>query len=117
MMDSKKQQLCIDRYANDDWQTLWRYINCISYGPIARIGNEDDAARCTKLVGLDYDNQIKPCVEGPRGASLLRQSARNAQFNNIKTSCSIYIDGDLACVHDGTWKQCDSGHSVGDFDP
>lgn len=36
-------------------------------------------------------------IEGPRGASLLRDSIRDAQFRHIKRSCSILINNEIVC--------------------
>ena len=56
------QQLCVRRHA--DQQTAWRFISCQNYGPISSIGSENDARRCARLVGLDYEAELRPCVRG-----------------------------------------------------
>ena len=62
------QQLCVRRHS--DQQTAWRFINCQAYGPISSIGSENDARRCARLVGLDYEAELRPCVRrGPRSVA------------------------------------------------
>lgn len=42
-------------------------------------------------------------------------TVKEAKHRNISKSCTIIINDKLACVHDGSWKNCTSGHEASDF--
>jgi len=107
------QQLCMARRYPDPG-VWWDFIQCLGYGPISRIGDEDVAKQCSSIVGADWD-EVRPCIEGSRGPSLLRESVRLSRQLGIEKSCSILIRDQIVCVHDDQWKDCDGGHTVIDF--
>jgi len=108
------QQLCFAR-AFPEQKTWWNFVQCQNYGPTSRIGDEVVAERCARTVGKDWAD-VRPCVEGERGTSLLKASVRLAEHMGIEKSCSIFIDNELVCIRDnGQWKECPAGHDTADF--
>lgn len=63
--------------------------------------------------------QLVVCGNGPHrfeGDILLRVDANVAPLRGVERSCTIYIEGQQRCVHDGgNWYDCPDGHSVDDF--
>ncbi|BGP29753.1 hypothetical protein JCM10296v2_001498 [Rhodotorula toruloides] len=107
------QQLCAEKY----WgaEGAWQFIQCLNYDPNARVGNEQAARECGRLIGRDWTQDLQECVDGPEGRKLARKSAKKLSKLRVEKSCSILVRGEVVCIHDSTWQHCRSGHEVGDF--
>ncbi|KAG9091876.1 hypothetical protein FS749_016167 [Ceratobasidium sp. UAMH 11750] len=94
----------------------WPFLRCLNYQGRDQIGHLDVSRKCARIVGLDWDQSgIAACVEGDEGKSLLRESLKYSKRNNIRTSCTMIINGRVRCIRDSTWKECDGGHAPADF--
>ncbi|ORY39203.1 hypothetical protein BCR35DRAFT_311490 [Leucosporidium creatinivorum] len=115
------QQLCVAKYWQgpsgevNPWADWWNFVQCVNYGPTSRIGSEDLAKSCAKVVKHEWNHQIEHCVSSDEGAELLQESVKKAKAMSLVKSCTVVIGGKAVCIHDGTWKQCPEGHEVGDF--
>jgi len=114
--DGNVQQLCF-RHAYPDLRQWWQFVQCQNFGSRDKIGTIDVARQCAKTIGHDWDEEpgLRECAEGPQGRALLRESVKLGKQMNLEKSCSILINNELVCIHDGRWKQCDLGHEVSDF--
>lgn len=107
-------QLCYrNRFPKlQDW---WGFIQCENYAGLSRVGEEMLAQSCARVNQHDWDHDVKSCADGPEGRQLLKSSVQQVKRLGIQKSCSILINHQMACIHDGSWKDCPSGHEVADF--
>ncbi|KAF8477879.1 hypothetical protein JB92DRAFT_3091411 [Gautieria morchelliformis] len=114
------QELCAMHVANtpQDW---WNFVQCLNFEGKEDVGDPGLAERCAGLTYIPWYDMtdgtstrmgIKSCAEGQQGKDLLKASVTQTEHLGIKTSCSIMISGKTRCIHDGTWKKCETGHSV-----
>ncbi|KAG6861606.1 hypothetical protein C0995_014513 [Termitomyces sp. Mi166 len=113
------QQLCVAKYESAAW---WEFVQCQNYEGRNEIGNPDLALRCANTVGIDWEkSRAGTCAgldgsgKGSEGVALMKESIKLGQKLGIEKSCTILINGNEVCVHDGTWKNCENGHGVNDF--
>uniref|UniRef100_V5EX73 Uncharacterized protein n=1 Tax=Kalmanozyma brasiliensis (strain GHG001) TaxID=1365824 RepID=V5EX73_KALBG len=125
------QQLCVQDALNpvragEDYdlspsaaqKKWWNFLQCQNYAGTSKIGNEDLAQRCLRLVdGPSWDKDgIAKCVHGKRGRKLLQHSIKASKAANLGTSCTIVFENGKRCTRDGgAWKNCDLGHQPSDF--
>ncbi|KAF8076375.1 hypothetical protein FPV67DRAFT_1405948 [Lyophyllum atratum] len=114
------QQLCVAKH--EPSSVWWQFVQCQNYEGRDKIGTPDLALKCAKTVGIDWENsEAGRCAgldgsgKGSEGVALLKESVALAHKLGIKSSCTIRINGREVCIHDGTWKQCENGHTAGDF--
>ncbi|GLB33799.1 putative gamma interferon inducible lysosomal thiol reductase (GILT) [Lyophyllum shimeji] len=114
------QQLCVRRH--EPFAVWWQFVQCQNYEGRNKIGNPDITLKCAKTVGIDWENSragrcagLDGSGKGIEGVGLLRESVILAEKMRIRSSCTVLINGRAVCIHDGTWKECDNGHTVGDF--
>ncbi|PRQ70100.1 hypothetical protein AAT19DRAFT_11753 [Rhodotorula toruloides] len=81
------QQLCAERY----WgaEGAWEFIQCLNYDPNARIGSEQAARECGRLIGREWTEKLQSCVDGEEGRKLARKSAKRLSKVGVEKSCSI----------------------------
>lgn len=114
------QQLCVAKYAPPvQW---WNFVQCQNFAGRAKIGKPNLALQCAEAAQIDWEaSGAGKCAgdggsgTGNEGVSLLRESARLALDLGVAKSCTILINWRKVCVHDGTWKECEGGHTVNDF--
>ncbi|KAG6854792.1 hypothetical protein C0991_001219 [Blastosporella zonata] len=113
------QQLCVAKYEPSAW---WEFIQCQNYEGRSEIGNPNLTLKCANAVGIDWENSAAAeCAgldgsgTGSEGITLLKESVIRGHKLGIEKSCTILINGEQVCIHDGTWKNCQNGHSVNDF--
>ncbi|BGP45725.1 hypothetical protein JCM10450v2_001555 [Rhodotorula kratochvilovae] len=97
------------------WEEWWNFVQCMNYGDRSRIGSEAAAKQCASVVGREWNDALASCVEGKEGRELLRKSIRRAEKLEVRKSCTVLIEEEPVCIHDGTWKSCPGGHEVRDF--
>ncbi|KAI9089804.1 hypothetical protein DFS34DRAFT_382888 [Phlyctochytrium arcticum] len=108
------QQLCI-RSADPNPSTWYNYLLC-SNRDYRSIPSTHRARACAKSVGLNYDQSIKPCVDGHEGRNLLVEDAQVGRARGISTSCTVVFNKRQRCVRDGgRWRDCEDGGKVQDF--
>ncbi|GAA97781.1 uncharacterized protein L969DRAFT_100400 [Mixia osmundae IAM 14324] len=109
------QQLCFARHF-PNYKEWWPFVSCQNYGSLKNVGTESVARSCAKVAGKDWDaDGLASCASGERGARLLRESVRIAEYLGVEKSCSVLLNDRVICIHDGTWKSCSEGHEVSDF--
>lgn len=120
------QQLCVKKHAEDLAQ-WWSFVQCQNYEGRLRIGLPSVATKCARSARLEWEKSgAAECVgekygggeksgDGQEGRLLLKKSVETQQKEDIVKSCTILIDHEKVCVHDGVWKDCDDGHTVNDF--
>ncbi|KAL0579538.1 hypothetical protein V5O48_002467 [Marasmius crinis-equi] len=114
------QQLCVKEHS--DFEHWWEFVNCNNYQGRNKIGTPETASKCAKVAGLDWDGSgIGECVgqdasgTGEEGVRLLKENVEQGKQMGLTTSCTVVINNEKVCVHDGTWKQCENGHTASDF--
>ncbi|KAG2156053.1 hypothetical protein DEU56DRAFT_867566 [Suillus clintonianus] len=112
------QQLCAAKYhSTSEW---WSFVQCQNFQGRDNIGTPETALNCAKAVGIDWENgKAGQCAGkdglGKEGIQLLQQSAKDSMAAGIQKSCTVIINGRQVCIRDGTWYECEGGHSPTDF--
>ncbi|KAG1866631.1 hypothetical protein DFJ58DRAFT_769982 [Suillus subalutaceus] len=112
------QELCAAKYhTTAEW---WSFMQCQNFQGSDNIGTPETALNCANAAGIDWENgKAGRCAgkdgRGTEGIQLLQQSARDSIAAGIQKSCTIIINGQQVCIRDGTWYDCEGGHSPGDF--
>ncbi|KAF8640068.1 hypothetical protein AX17_001309 [Amanita inopinata Kibby_2008] len=114
------QQLCVAKYASPG--SWWEFIRCQNYQGRGKVGQPEPALKCAIAAKIDWESSGASQCAGPDGSGkgaegirLLQEDVILSQKLGIRKSCTIIVNGEKVCVHDGTWKECENGHSVGDF--
>lgn len=114
------QQLCAAKYTPT--KTWWEFVTCQNYEGKDRIGSPDVAFKCARTAKIDWsDSEVGRCAgldgsgTGEEGVQLLQESIKETDALGIIKSCTIVINGEKVCVHDGIWKDCENGHEIKDF--
>ncbi|KAJ3531835.1 hypothetical protein NM688_g7514 [Phlebia brevispora] len=114
------QELCAVKYTpRDVW---WRFVQCQNFQGRYEVGKPETALKCADAVEIDWPNSdVGQCAgvdasgKGKEGLSLLRESVQVTKSLGIEKSCTILINGNAVCVRDGSWKDCEGGHTPADF--
>jgi len=113
------QQLCTFKYAPAHW---WEFVQCQNYQGRGHVGEPAVALKCAKVAGFDWDvSGVGSCAgldesgQETEGVQLLQESVKLSKTLGIEKSCTVLINRQKVCVHDGTWKECEDGHGVNDF--
>jgi len=114
------QQLCVHKY--EPMKVWWEFVQCQNYEGRDKIGNPDLALKCARAAGINWEvSEAGKCAgldgsgKAREGVQMLQKSVVEGQTLHIQKSCTILISGRKVCVHDGTWKECENGHTVNDF--
>ncbi|KAH8118686.1 hypothetical protein DFH11DRAFT_1568690 [Phellopilus nigrolimitatus] len=114
------QELCATKYL--DQKQWWAYLKCQNFNGRGKVGNPDIALKCADTAKFDWlESGVGKCAgedgsgKGEEGVGLLQESVRNSKELGIEKSCTILINNRQACIHDGTWKECEDGHAPEDF--
>ncbi|KAF9462638.1 hypothetical protein BDZ94DRAFT_1260902 [Collybia nuda] len=114
------QQLCVAEY--EPAIKWWQFIQCQNFQGRTMIGDPGTAMKCAKASGFDWESSdVGHCAgkdgsgRSIEGINLLKQSIAMAEHLHVEKSCTVLINGRKVCIHDGTWKQCEDGHTVNDF--
>ncbi|ESK95975.1 secreted protein [Moniliophthora roreri MCA 2997] len=114
-------QLCVQKYTS--FAHYWEYLHCTNFQGIPQIGLPQTAYKCAKAANIDWDGSgIGACTgpdasgTGEEGISLLKDNVLLGKQMGLKTSCTVVINGEEVCIHDGgDWRKCNNGHTVNDF--
>ena len=101
-----EQQLCAQLVADPvvGTSTWFDFLRCTTENATGIPCNVVD---CADSVGLDA-SALEACVESV-GSNLLYYSALSARAAKQSVSCTLTLDAQPWCVHDGTWKGCTEG--------
>jgi hypothetical protein len=100
------QQLCAYAHYPSNY-TWWRFILCQDKTQKHIPAN---GASCARFVGMQYST-IDACVKGDEGRNLFIDSINFTKSKGIQHSCTVNINDQLYCIHDGNWQNCKS-HDV-----
>ncbi|RMZ76016.1 hypothetical protein DV738_g5165, partial [Chaetothyriales sp. CBS 135597] len=91
------------------------FTNCLTTD-YARIPDRDLVSWCALEHGIDFE-KINDCISGEdEGISLLRSSVERSRDNNVTKSCTVRLNSEIRCIHDGgKWYDCPGGSSVEDL--
>lgn len=114
------QQLCVAKY--HPLQTWWEFVMCQHYQTRENIGRPDVALKCARAAQIDWETSgpgqcagLDASGKADEGIQLLKESIAATQALDISKSCTVVINGEQVCIHDGTWKKCENGHTPRDF--
>ncbi|KAF4619163.1 hypothetical protein D9613_005088 [Agrocybe pediades] len=114
------QQLCVKKH--EPFENWWAFVQCHNFQGREKIGRPDVALKCARAAGIDWENSgAAACIgldgeaKAKEGVNLLKESTLLGKELGIKNSCTVLISGKAVCVHDGTWRNCENGHTVSDF--
>ncbi|KIJ20012.1 hypothetical protein PAXINDRAFT_67920 [Paxillus involutus ATCC 200175] len=111
-------ELCVAKYhPTSEW---WPFLQCQNFRGRDQIGLPDTAVSCATTAGFKWENdQASECAgengQGEEGVKLLQASVKNSIQMGIQKSCTIIINGKQVCIRDGTWYECEGGHTPTDF--
>lgn len=100
-----QQRLCAQTVLTSRSGTDLRFALCQDAGTVPENGKA-----CAKSAGFEaVELQAwDACLSGTLGEELLRASAERAESLSITTSCTLHVESQAFCVHDGQWKDCGS---------
>ncbi|KAI8336933.1 hypothetical protein BC941DRAFT_353210 [Chlamydoabsidia padenii] len=108
------QQLCFrhEYPTREDWFPFTLCLNEHYH----QIGQNDRLAKdCgNKRLGRSYST-VEKCTNGTLGVGLLTESAQLSKQLGVRSSCTVFVDNKLRCIHDGSWKNCPGGWQIDDF--
>lgn len=81
------------------------------------IPNEALVRDCALEFGLDFA-KLNECASDDNtglGLSLLRDSVERTISKGVTKSCTVRLNEQVYCIHDGTWKECPKGPGVNDL--
>ena len=99
--DGDKQRLCMQKVA--PLESLLNFAMCQDANQSAIAGNGEG---CATQSGLSKEDLVQ-CVKND-GDKLLEASVQKASDLSITTSCTLRVNDDIFCVHDGAWRDCGS---------
>ncbi|KIK65286.1 hypothetical protein GYMLUDRAFT_38721 [Collybiopsis luxurians FD-317 M1] len=113
-------QLCAAKYVPlENW---WEFVHCNNYQGRNQIGLPETAKKCAQTAQIDWEaSGVGECAgldgsgKGAEGVDLLHKSVAFGKTIGLEKSCTIYINSEKVCIHDGTWKSCENGHTPSDF--
>ncbi|ORZ08180.1 hypothetical protein BCR42DRAFT_425392 [Absidia repens] len=107
------QQLCF-KYEYPDREDWFAFDLCLNKR-YKQIGlNNNLALHCAKEGKKSYD-RVDKCSRSSLGIGLLTESAQKTKALGVRSSCTVFIDQKLRCIHDGSWKNCPGGWKIEDF--
>jgi len=107
-----KQQLCVQHMSSQT--TLIKFLQCQSRD-IENIPN--NGKQCVnevsdeKLKWSDLDD----CAKSKKVERLFFQSLEKTRAAKAKKSCTIHLNEQFWCMHDGTWSGCNEGRDEKSF--
>jgi len=98
-----QQRLCAQTALTSRSGAGLRFALCQDAGTIPENGKA-----CAASAGFEAKEleAWEACVRGGVGEELLRASAERALALSISTSCTVHVESQAFCVHDGHWKDC-----------
>ncbi|GAA5979811.1 hypothetical protein JCM10908_003054 [Rhodotorula pacifica] len=115
MEEQKAGEVEVSLKGNQAWEDWWNFVQCLNYGEVSRIGTDDAASACAKVVGHSWDARERHCVDGKRGKKLLRKSVKRTRKLEVQKSATVLLNDKVICIHDGSWQSCPGGHEISDF--
>ncbi|KAK9760897.1 hypothetical protein K7432_014634 [Basidiobolus ranarum] len=109
-------QLCARKFyeyrTRDKYQYL-DFINCQNEA-YKQNGSNENLERCATKFGYNA-KLIEKCADSQLGNYLFTRTLAHTNSLDIKVSCTMHINHELRCIHDGGLKYCPGGFTVTDF--
>ncbi len=79
------------------------------------IPDETLVRQCALEHAVNFD-RINDCASDEAlGIGLLRDSVERTTSKSVTKSCTVRLNEEVYCIHDGTWKECPKGPGVNDL--
>jgi len=109
------QQLCVESiYRNTSGVSplvWWEFDVCQSATRTEIPGN---GPACAQTLGLNYD-KISSCANSTVGSKLLNDSFTRTKVAGETISCTINLNNQFWCQHNGPWVNCTEGNDQASF--
>ncbi|CAF3741725.1 unnamed protein product [Rotaria magnacalcarata] len=107
-----KQQLCIqDMYS----QAIFiKYLQCQSKHIMTIPNNGEQCAKTTSENIIRWPD-VQSCVNSNRANQLFHKSLERTRSVSVRKSCTIYLNEQFWCMHDGFWSSCSEGRDEMSF--
>ncbi|KFY32916.1 hypothetical protein V495_08614 [Pseudogymnoascus sp. VKM F-4514 (FW-929)] len=91
------------------------FVMCLS-NDYKEIPNEALVKGCALEHAVDFEklNECAGSTDG-MGMGLLRDSVQRSINVGVRASCTVRLNNEVYCVHDGDWKNCPNGPGVNDL--
>eukprot|EP00440_Ansanella_granifera_P028046 gb/GFBE01030469.1/.p1 GENE.gb/GFBE01030469.1/~~gb/GFBE01030469.1/.p1 ORF type:complete len:275 (+),score=62.68 gb/GFBE01030469.1/:1-825(+) len=102
-----RQRLCVQKQVKSDGNAskLLDFASCQDSDLAAVPSNGQACARKAGVIASDFSS----CSDaGGAGEALLVASAQRSSDLSIATSCTVRVQGEVFCVHNGDWEGCSS---------
>jgi len=116
--DGNRQQLCVAYVTNNkvNPQTnrtfLYDFANCQS---ATRANIPQNGQTCAAQFGVDW-TAVQQCFNDKSVSDVLfRKSIAKTMANKVTASCTVSVNHQIFCIHDGDWKQCAQGYQPQDL--
>jgi hypothetical protein len=107
-----KQQLCIQNMYS---QTIFlKYLLCQSKQILMIPDNGEECAKESSKNTINWSD-VQSCVTSIKSNKLFHKSLERTRFASAKKSCTIHLNGQFWCMHDGYWSNCSEGHDRKSF--
>ncbi|CAF3735040.1 unnamed protein product [Rotaria socialis] len=107
-----KQQLCIQNMYSQ--AVFIKYLQCQSkhFYTIPHTGEQ--CAKTTSENIIQWSD-VQSCVNSNRANQLFHKSLERTRSMSVKKSCTIYLNEQFWCMHDGFWSNCGEGRDEMSF--
>mmetsp|Transcript_32075 Transcript_32075/g.92151 ORF Transcript_32075/g.92151 Transcript_32075/m.92151 type:complete len:218 (+) Transcript_32075:118-771(+) len=95
------QQLCAQAEAGSVSQLI-DFVLCQSQD---RQKIPDNGEECIAHAGYNAE-RMDTCIHGNKGMDMLKKSFGVSQSRGIGLSCTVSVNGEEFCAHDGDWVEC-----------
>jgi len=91
------------------------FVMCLS-NDYSDIPDKNLVKACALEHAVDFD-KLNECAssEDGLGIAMLRESVERSIAKDVYTSCTVRLNDEVYCVHDGDWKNCPKGPGVNDL--
>jgi len=107
-----KQQLCVQSMCSQT--TLIKFLQCQSK-QLDNIPNNGEQCVNEASDGTLKWTDIDACVKSHKANLLFHNSLEKTRSASAKKSCTIHLNGQFWCMHDGSWYGCTEGHNENNF--
>ena len=101
-----KQQLCVQSMCSQT--TLLKFLQCQSR-QLGNIPNNGEQRVKEASDGSLKWSDVDACVKSDKANELFRKSLQITRSHSAKKSCTMKLNGELWCMHDGGWYGCSEG--------
>ncbi|CAF4131424.1 unnamed protein product [Adineta steineri] len=107
-----KQQLCVQNMYS--FSTFLQYLQCQTETYRTIPDNGEQCANETSNNLIKWSD-VELCVTSEKSNELFHQSLEQTRLASARKSCTIHLNKESWCIHDGSWKNCTEGHNERSF--